>query len=314
MSKLEQAIRFIFGLALVATGVSVAAPFVLDVVSASAHTQAAALPAEAAVQPGVAVGTPPHAARPAAHSIPDQQLGGWAHQPMTAAEVPPPAVEAVPAADFPARDYVPPPPPAPLPQVAADLSRSTPPLAAAYRSTLDVPPPPLLDADAPPPLAVAWSANDATRAAAHSGPFMPPAGNGGPASAALPQPPSGTYVVRDGDDLTGIATRIYGNPAAASAIWSVNRDRLTDPAVLPIGMELRIPPSWSVPTVRGQGGAVIEPSRRPSSVRVGPGETLETLAQRFYGDRSMASRLWEANRDRLRSPALLVAGMELRLP
>ena len=50
------------------------------------------------------------------------------------------------------------------------------------------------------------------------------------------------------------------------------------------------------------------------SVRVGPGETLETLAQRFYGDRGMATRLWEANRDRLRNPALVTAGMELRLP
>ncbi|MEI7781015.1 MAG: LysM peptidoglycan-binding domain-containing protein, partial [Planctomycetota bacterium] len=107
---------------------------------------------------------------------------------------------------------------------------------------------------------------------------------------------------------------IYGSPGAASVIWSVNRDRLTDPALLPIGTELRIPPSWSVPTAGRQGGALIEPSRRPASVRVGPGETLETLALRFYGDRGLASRLWEANRDRLRNPALLVAGMELRLP
>jgi len=49
-------------------------------------------------------------------------------------------------------------------------------------------------------------------------------------------------------------------------------------------------------------------------VRVAPGETLETLAQRFYGDRAMATRIWEANRNELRSPALLVPGMELRLP
>jgi len=47
---------------------------------------------------------------------------------------------------------------------------------------------------------------------------------------------------------------------------------------------------------------------------VGPGETLESLAQRFYGDRSMAPRLFEANRDLLRNPQLVVAGMELRLP
>jgi nucleoid-associated protein YgaU len=49
-------------------------------------------------------------------------------------------------------------------------------------------------------------------------------------------------------------------------------------------------------------------------VRLAPGETLESLAVRFYGDRSAVNRIWEANRDRLRSPELAVAGMELRLP
>jgi nucleoid-associated protein YgaU len=55
-------------------------------------------------------------------------------------------------------------------------------------------------------------------------------------------------------------------------------------------------------------------AQRPASVRVAPGETLASLARRFYGDERMASRIWEINRDRLRSPELVVAGMELRLP
>jgi nucleoid-associated protein YgaU len=186
--------------------------------------------------------------------------------------------------------------------VAADLARPAPPIDSAYRSTLDTPPPPLLDADAPPPLAVAWSANGAA-----------------PRSRATPAMPAGdtsTYVVRDGDDLTGIALKVYGHAGGAQAIWSVNRDRLADPNVLPIGLELRIPPAWSVPAVQNPTGAgqVIEPGRRPAKVRVAPGETLDTLAQRFYGDRSMAARLYEANRDLLRNPALVVPGMELRLP
>jgi nucleoid-associated protein YgaU len=184
-----------------------------------------------------------------------------------------------------------------------DLARSTPAIDAAYRSTLDVPPPPLLDADAPPPLAVAWSANGSNTALARG-------------AASLPQGDTSTYVVRDGDDLTSIAIRLYGHAGGSQAIWSVNRDRLADPNVLPIGMELRIPPAWSVPAVQQNplAGQVIEPGRRPSKVRVGPGETLESLAQRFYGDRSMAPRLFEANRDLLRNPQLVVAGMELRLP
>lgn len=306
MSKLERSIRFIVGLALVVTGVSVAAPFALELAAANARSQAA-LNAAAVPPPPAAFEHPHMPAGYAAHSIPDPRLGGWEHQPEVFTEVPPlPGDAALPAGTMLPAAYAPPPPPAPLPPVAADMSRSTPQCATTYRSTLEVPPPPLLDADSPPPLAVAWSANDASRA-----------GRVALAAASPPPAASSVYVVRDGDDLTGIATRFYGNPAAADVIWSVNRDRLTDPSLLPIGMELRIPPAWSVPTARSSaaaGAPLIEPVRRPGSVRVGPGETLETLAQRFYGDRTMATRLWEANRDRLRSPALVTAGMELRLP
>lgn len=306
MSKLERSIRFIVGLALVVTGVSVAAPFALELAAANARLQASPVAAGVPAPPA-AFETPHMPSGYATHAIPDQRLGGWEHQPEVVVDVPPlPGAAALPTDAMLPAAYAPPPPPAPLPPVATDISRSTPQFATAYRSTLDVPPPPLLDADSPPPLAVAWSANDAARP-----------GRAGPASAAPPPAASSVYVVRDGDDLTGIATRIYGNPAAADVIWSVNRDRLTDPSLLPIGMELRIPPAWSVPTARSSaaaGAPLIEPVRRPGSVRVGPGETLETLAQRFYGDRTMATRLWEANRDRLRSPALVTAGMELRLP
>jgi len=49
-------------------------------------------------------------------------------------------------------------------------------------------------------------------------------------------------------------------------------------------------------------------------VRLGPGETLASLAQRLYGDPTMAEQIFAVNRDRLRSPDLVVAGMELRLP
>jgi nucleoid-associated protein YgaU len=146
----------------------------------------------------------------------------------------------------------------------------------------------------------------------------PPAGGLPTAAVAAPSAAPGIYTIRDGDDLTSIATRLYGHPGAAEAIWSANRDRLTDPAVLPIGLSLRIPPTWVPPAARQRGlagaGAPIEPASRPARVRVGPGESLESLAERFYGDRAMADRLWEANRDQLRSPALLVAGMDLRLP
>jgi nucleoid-associated protein YgaU len=187
-------------------------------------------------------------------------------------------------------------------------------------------------------------------------------------------------IVRDGDDLTSIALEVYGHAAAASAIHEANADGITDPQVLPIGLVLRLPPSWtlpSTPAIRGpaaiepakraadagaaatpgpdapavgpaawlalppaapapapaavppagppatvpsivvaaaSAAAGLEPPPRPASVRAAPGDTLETIAERFYGDRSAARQIWLANRDRLRSPALVVPGMEISLP
>ena len=54
--------------------------------------------------------------------------------------------------------------------------------------------------------------------------------------------------------------------------------------------------------------------RSRGTIRVAPGETLTSLAQRVYGDAQMADAIFDANRDHVRSPALLVPGTELRLP
>jgi nucleoid-associated protein YgaU len=297
MSRVVQTVRFVVGLAMLVAGVIVAGPYVSSLVAAHGRRAAPAPPPET-------VAWVQQAAQPAMGTVAAPPMQPANPHAVHAAAFPEPLPQDVPSAPFvPRGDYRPPFPPAALPPVALDLARSTPAIDASYRSTLDVPPPPLLDADTPPPLAVAWSANGAHAALA-----------GGAAGA--PQGDASTYVVRDGDDLTSIAIKLYGHAGGAQAIWSVNRDRLSDPNVLPIGLELRIPPAWSVPAARHNplSSQVIEPARRPAKVRVGPGETLESLAQRFYGDRSMAPRLFEANRDLLRNPQLLVAGMELRLP
>jgi len=322
MSRIVTALRFLFGLAMVAGGAALAAPTVTAVVQEIArHRQAMA-----ALPPVPSVGEIPSAQQPAAPTLAMQ----------------PPAAPWPPVADVAGREggpgpsphYQPPPPPAQLPPLPGEFNAVTPDVASAYRSTLQVPPPPLLDAHGPPPLAAGWTAHDV---AAPAVAVMP--------DAVVPQ----AYVVRDGDDLTGIATRFYGHAAAATAVWAANRDALPDPNVLPIGAVLRLPPAWSVFAARvgdaraiepqAAGGMVVPPAavtaarpvgwlaggaaaaaapasapQRPAAVRVAPGETLASLARRFYGDERLADRIWEANRDRLRSPELVVAGMELRLP
>ena len=365
MSQFMHTLRFVIGMAMLAAGVALAQPFAQAVLAVrGGFTPAAYGPAIAPPTPGTQSGLSATMIGSGGHAIPDPRPTGG--MPTGVMDVPsgPPM-----AATGPFLPTAPPPPPVPLPASGLDLSPASPLLDGTYRSTVDIPPPPLLDVHAPPPLSAGWSVHDVARPVA-PGPALQPA--------AMPA----DYVVRDGDDLTGIALKVYGHAGAATAIWTANRDRLTDPQVLPIGLALRLPPSWMLPAAHaaagGATGAAIEPTftaahsgdragtgvaadpvrsaapsesepfwlqggtatspsailtagpghrsvpeatavplspaQRPATVRVGMGDSLESIAVRFYGDRAMASRIWLANRDRLRSPDLLVPGAELRLP
>ncbi len=73
-------------------------------------------------------------------------------------------------------------------------------------------------------------------------------------------PQVSSYVVRDGDDLTTIASRFYGHPSAARLVFDANRDRLPAADMLPIGVTLVLPP----PPEQGgrhRPGGWIEPVR-----------------------------------------------------
>ena len=351
MATFMHTLRLVAGLALVAGGVGLAQPFMAAVWEAH---RPAAIESWAAAPAATPAGGAYTAAITGGHAIPDARQVDLATGPWSNAGMQPSGGVAP-------SGMPPPRPPAPLPDSTIDLSPASPALNGTYRSTVDIPPPPLLDGHAPPPLAVGWAAHDVAPSSG-SVPTMQ--------SATIPA----TYVVRDGDDLTGIALRVYGHAGAATAIWAANQDRLRDPQLLPIGLALQMPPSWTVPAVqaahgagrgesiepvyasrkngrlpqaadpesarpqaRGDDGLVwlhgaaasnngpvafaagqqappAAPASRPLRVRVGNGDSLDSIAVRFYGDRAMGQQIWQANRDQLRSPDLLVSGMELRLP
>lgn len=344
--SVTRSLRFMIGAALVAAGIQLVGPLALKLAVAGRSPAGDAGPIRPTVAPPVLPATAaPQAVMPPAAIGLEPPTSSW-HDPLVAA-----TPDSGGGLQW---DRSPPPPPAPLPAVPQEFGQAAPSFGAAYRSTLRVPPPDLLDAAAPPPRGP-WDAPDP--AVPDRAP-VPVAGVG-----AIPQAGSvdltvpATYRVVDGDDLGTIAGRFYGHPAAASAIWAANRDSIPDPALLPIGLELRLPPPWAATAHRQTAGGAIEPTAyaRPvamtagsaaiggsgpatwlapappaaglgpsavpaspgaaaTSVRVGPGETLATLAQRLYGDPAAAAEIFAVNRDRLRGPELVVAGMELRLP
>lgn len=158
-------------------------------------------------------------------------VGVSANMPSAASSAPPSVAVAPPDA-------------APLPPLPRAFSFRPPALDATYRSTLEIPPPPLLDAHAPPPVSLSRS-------------VAAPADH--PTSAVRGESMPSEYVIRDGDDLTSIAVRFYGNPAAAEAIWVANRDRLPDPKLLPIGRAVHLPPPNAVGLPTGRRERLIEP-------------------------------------------------------
>lgn len=275
MRGVFRGIRLVTGVALVAAGMAMAAPRIQGVLDG----QAPMLSMVASVVPAEPSAIVPHA-------IPDP----------TAPVEPRPAVEPDPVLEETASL----PPPDPLPPSGSGVA-GPPPLDMAYRSTLALPPPPLLDVAPPPPGA---------------GPVFPAAGGlGADPHVVLARPAAvASDVIRDGDDLTTIAVRVYGHPGAAPAILAANRDRIGDPALLPVGVPLRLPPVWHPQGAAPPANPVIAPPQRPARVVVGPGESFESLARRFYGDQRYAGMLFEANRDQVRAPALLTQGTELRLP
>jgi phage tail protein X len=51
-----------------------------------------------------------------------------------------------------------------------------------------------------------------------------------------------THKVVDGDTLAALAERYLGSAARAEEIYQANRDVLRNPRLLPIGVELKLPP------------------------------------------------------------------------
>ncbi len=228
MGGVTRTIRLVVGLSMIGAGATLAAPAGVQLVAWGQGRQ------DAAESLGP---LPPPVMRSA---------------PLTSQQPPPPMAGPSPlrpsaSAVVPDADRRPPPPPDPLPPVAQAATWADPALRGTYRSTLDVPPPPLLDAQRPPPLAVGWTGRTL--------PVEPSRRSRPTADSAAPS----RWRVRDGDDLNAIANRVYGTPLAATAIWEANRGTLSDPRLLPIGVEIVLPPPAAIWPAR-PGQAVIEPA------------------------------------------------------
>lgn len=144
--------------------------------------------------------------------------------------------------------------------------------------------------------------------------------------------------VRDGDTLASLAEEFLGDASEFMVIYRANQDRLSAPDVLPIGVNLTIPlpdgtpPGNAAPDDNDPDDNVSEEADRHiaessqdrasrgvkvvgrRSYRVVEGDTLASIARRFYGDASRSDELLRANAEQLKSADDPRPGMTLRVP
>jgi Dyp-type peroxidase family len=117
--------------------------------------------------------------------------------------------------------------------------------------------------------------------------------------------PSRTYVVGQGDDLSKIAQRAYGNESFFNVIYNANKNVIgSNPDAIVAGQILYIP--------------ILEGNTTPvpgQTYLVQQGDYLFLIAERAYGDDNLFNLIYQANRDVIGSdPTVLVPGQVLRIP
>ena len=119
------------------------------------------------------------------------------------------------------------------------------------------------------------------------------------------KPRTDRYRIRPGDTLFDIAVSRYGDSTYVQDILRKNPG--LRPEALGVGDEIVLPPR------RGESPG--QPAEEPPRFYVvRRGETLIGIARRLYGDSAMYVKIFEANRDQLRSPESVREGIRLRLP
>jgi len=155
------------------------------------------------------------------------------------------------------------------------------------------------------------------------GPAAPPAvepPRTAPATTLEPPSPAAPvfHTIKSGDTLSEISQKYYGTTRKWKLIQDANPDKIPDPNRLKIGVRIVIPnasePAASpevVPVTIPRDDAAPAPSRKHTVVA---GESLSTIAEKYYDDETKWRKIYDANRNTIQDPNRLRQGMELVIP
>jgi nucleoid-associated protein YgaU len=128
-----------------------------------------------------------------------------------------------------------------------------------------------------------------------------------------------TYTVKPRDTFSSIAISQYNDEQHWLDIAQANP--LVDPTRLKVGQVLRLPDksTFSTPGTPGSTGSTDEPvPRAPDGVKtykIRPGDSLSTVAEKYYDDPTLWRTIYNFNRDKIGpNPNAIQAGMILKVP
>ncbi len=131
----------------------------------------------------------------------------------------------------------------------------------------------------------------------------------------ITQRPGKTITVESGDTLSELATKHLGSATRWQDLMDANRDKLDDPQGLQVGMKLRLPGAAdSTPATTSTPGKTPKPNSGDQTYTVRPGDNLTEIAEKTLSDGGKWQVIYQANRDRLKSPDRLIVGQKLRIP
>lgn len=153
--------------------------------------------------------------------------------------------------------------------------------------------------------------------------------------AVTPGIPAELYTLKDGETLYKICQTRYGNGNLWKELAEFNKGTVANPTKLRKGMTIRLPSASvlrgeepvvvqaqqvvmqtpaGIPENQGMNAGNTEPAPLQREYIVQKGDTLGAIAMRELGTSKKWNEIFEANRDRLKSPTDLKIGKPLRIP
>jgi nucleoid-associated protein YgaU len=125
-----------------------------------------------------------------------------------------------------------------------------------------------------------------------------------------------TIEVQSGDTLSELASKHLGTATRWEELLEANKDQLDGPQGLRVGMKLKLPGGSSAITQASNtsGNTTARTTASTKTYTVRPGDNLTQIAERTLRDGDKWKLIFEANRDKLKSPDRLVVGQELKIP